>query len=408
MSIEYLKKKLNSKKSGVLEKYMYYEMKEWNTNQSEVIPYRLREKHRSKLGWCAKAVDSLADRLIFDGFDDDNFDLMSLFNINNPDILFDSAVLSALISSCSFIYISKDEDGEARMQVIDGANATGVINPITGLLAEGYAVLKRNDETDRVEIDAYFEPYKTTIFDTVNNSVTEFNHKVAYPLLVPIINRPDPKRPFGHSRITKACINLQNKAKDTLIRGDISAEFYSFPQKYVLGLSEEAEEGFENWKATISSMISLGKDSDGDKPSVGQFSQQSMEPHISQFRMYASAFAGETGLTLDDLGFATENPSSAEAIKASHENLRLTAKKAQRSFGTGFLNTGYLARCLTDDFTYERKAVYQTTPKWLPVFEPDSAMLSSIGDGAIKLNQAIDGFITPKNLGALTGIKGGE
>ncbi len=114
-----------------------------------------------------------------------------------------------------------------------------------------------------------------------------------------------------------------------------SAEFYSFPQKYVLGLSEEAEDGFENWKATISSMISLGKDSDGDKPSVGQFSQQSMEPHISQFRMYASAFAGETGLTFDDLGFATENPSSAEAIKASHENLRLTAKKAHSAWMTG-------------------------------------------------------------------------
>lgn len=155
-------------------------------------------------------------------------------------------------------------------------------------------------------------------------------------------------------------------------------------------------------------MLSFGKDSDGDKPTVGQFTQQSMEPHISQFRMYASAFAGETGLTLDDLGFATENPSSAEAIKAAHEVLRLTAKKAQRSFGTGFLNAGFLARCLTDDFTYERKIVYLTTPKWLPVFEPDSAMLSSIGDGAIKLNQAIDGFITSKNLSELTGIKGNE
>ena len=35
-------------------------------------------------------------------------------------------------------------------------------------------------------------------------------------------------------------------------------------------------------------------------------------------------------------------------------------------------------------------------------------MLSSIGDGAIKLNQAIDGFITSKNLSELTGIKGNE
>lgn len=52
--------------------------------------------------------------------------------------------------------------------------------------------------------------------------------------------------------------------------------------------------------------------------------------------MFAGLFAGETGLTLDDLGFVTDNPSSAEAIKASHENLRLIARKAQRTFGTGF------------------------------------------------------------------------
>jgi Protein of unknown function (DUF1483). len=58
--------------------------------------------------------------------------------------------------------------------------------------------------------------------------------------------------------------------------------------------------------------------------------------------MFASLFAGETGLTLDDLGFVTSNPSSEGAIRAAHENLRLTARKAQRTFGTGFLNAAYL------------------------------------------------------------------
>lgn len=408
MSLEKLKNKLNTKRSRVLERYSYYEMKEVNATYSNVISPRLRDMHKSRLGWCTKAVDSLADRLIFDGFENDNYNLMQFYNINNPDILFNSAILSALISSCSFIYLFRDEVGDVRMQVIDGANATGDIDPITGILKEGYAVLKRSSDSESVLIDAFFEPYKTTVFNNENNTITEFNHNVAYPLLVPIIYRPDAKRPFGHSRITRSCINLQNKAKDTLTRGDISAEFYSFPQKYILGLSEDAENNFNTWKATISSMLYFGKDSDGEKPTIGQFSQQSMEPHISQFRMYASAFAGETGLTLDDLGFATENPSSAEAIKASHENLRLTAKKAQATFGTGFLNAGYLARCLNDNFSYERKSIYDTRPKWMPVFEPDSAMLSSIGDGAIKLNQAIDGFIDSKNLSELTGIKGGE
>lgn len=106
-----------------------------------------------------------------------------------------------------------------------------------------------------------------------------------------------------------------------------------------------------------------------------------MAPHLDQLKMFAALFAGETGLTLDDLGFATENPASQEAIKASHENLRLTARKAQRAFGSGFLNVGYLAACLRDDYQYYRNQVYMTTPIWEPVFEPDAAMLSNIGDG---------------------------
>ena len=120
--------------------------------------------------------------------------------------------------------------------------------------------------------------------------------------------------------------------------------------------------------------------------------------------MFAALFAGETGLTMDDLGFATENPSSAEAIKAAHENLRLAARKAQRTFGSGFLNVGYLGACLRDDAPYWRNQIYLTKPVWEPVFEPDAAMLSSIGDGAIKINQAVPGYFNSDNLRNLTGI----
>lgn len=120
----------------------------------------------------------------------------------------------------------------------------------------------------------------------------------------------------------------------------------------------------------MSSFMTFTKDEEGDSPNLGQFAQQSMTPHTEQLKMFAALFAGETGLTLDDLGFATENPSSAEAIKASHENLRLAARKAQRTFRSGFLNAGYLAACLRDDYPYLRRQVYLTSAMWEPVFEP--------------------------------------
>lgn len=396
----YLKKKLRQKSNRVDLRYKWYEMKNTVKDFNISTPPELRAWF-SALGWCGKGVDSLADRLVFDKFKNDTFNMNQIFNMNNPDVLFDSAILCALIGSCSFVYISKDEDGYPRLQVIDGANATGIIDPFTNMLQEGYAVLERNADGHPVE-EAYFIAGRTDYYS--NGKYTRsIENPAPYPLLVPIIYRPDAKRPFGRSRISRACMSIQGSAVRTIKRSEISAEFYAYPQKYVTGLSQDAE-AMEKWKATMSSMIAFTKDDDGDKPTVGQFQQQTMQPHLEQLRMFAGLFAGETGLTLDDLGFPSENPSSNDAIKAQHENLRLNARKAQRTFGTCFLNVGYLAACVRDDFPYLRNQVYNTKPSWKPIFEPDATTMSLIGDGVIKINQAIPNYFDRETLDELTGM----
>lgn len=397
--IEYLKNKLNAKRIRVLTRYEYYEMKNVLNDYSKMLPPNMSWLN-GVLGWSAKAVDSIADRLIFREFTDDNFNLNQIFQMNNPDTLYDSAVLSALITACCFIYISPDETGYPRLQVIDGGNATGRIDPITNLLYEGYAVLER-DDSNNPTLEAYFKPGITWYYPKGEKPYSLTNN-APYPLLVPIINRPDAVRPFGHSRISRACMKIQQSALRTIKRAEISAEFYSFPQKYALGISQDLE--MNKWQASMSSLLTFTKDEDGEKPVVGQFQQQSMTPYYEQLKMFAALFAGETGLTMDDLGFASDNPSSVEAIKAAHENLRLNAKKAQRTFGAGFLNVGYLAACVRDDYPYMRRQIYLTKPVWEPIFEPDGAMLSSIGDGAIKINQAVPGYFSSDNLRDLTGI----
>lgn len=400
--IVYLRDKLNLKRTRVLKRYEFYEMKNLARDFNISTPPDLIGL-KYALGWCGKAVDSLADRLVFREFANDNFDINTIFAMNNPDVLFDSAMTSALISSCCFIYISLGDDDFPRLQVIDGGNATGVINPITGLLKEGYAVLDRDDYGNPT-LEAYFTAGNTEYYRKGENRPKRIPNISPAPLLVPIIHRPDAKRVFGHSRISRACMSIVSSAIRTMKRSEIAAEFFSFPQKYVTGLSNDAET-MDKWKATMSSLITFTKDEEGDSPSLGQFQQQSMTPHTEQLKMFAALFAGETDLTLDDLGFATENPSSAEAIKASHENLRLAARKAQRTFGSGLLNVGYLAACLRDDYPYLRNQVYLTKPVWEPIFEPDAAMLSSIGDGAIKINQAVPGYFNKDNLRNLTGIE---
>lgn len=398
--IDYLRRKLLSKKGRVRLRYKYYEMKNAFDNPSKLIPPMFRNM-RPVLGWCAKGVDSISDRLIFDGFKDDSFYIDEIFDLNSRDIFFDDAVLSALISSCCFVYISADKDGYPRLQVIDGGNATGIIDPITRLLTEGYAVLER-DRSGYPKTEAYFVPGKTQIIRS-GRPVEVYYNNAPYALLVPIVYRPDAHRPFGHSRISRACMELTQEALRTLLRSEVSAEFYSFPQKYVLGLHPEAEP-FDKFEALISSFLQFGKDEDGDHPVVGQFQQQSMTPYNEAMKNIASLFAGETGLTLDDLGFSTANPSTSEAIAASHETLRLTARKAQRTFGAGFLNVGYLAACVRDGRAYERSAFYQTKPRWAPLFEPSASQIAGFGDAIQKLQQSFPDYFNEEKLRDLTGI----
>ena len=400
--INFLRSSLAHYQRRVDLRYKQYDMKYQDRQAGIVIPEKLRGLYRSTLGWCATAVDAMADRIVFKGFQNDNFGFSEIFQMNNPDIFFDSAILSALIASCAFVYISEGEEAFPRLQVIEASNATGVIDPITGLLKEGYAVLKR-DSFDRPLVEAYFLPDRTIIYEK-EKVESVYMHSAGHPLLVPIIHRPDAVRPFGRSRITRAAMYCQKLAKRTLERADVTAEFYSFPQKYILGMDSDAEQ-WDEWKATIASMLRIDTNENGDTPKLGQFTSASMSPFVEQFRMAASVFAGETGLTLDDLGFISDNPSSSEAIKASHETLRLSARKAQRCFSSGIINVGYVATCLRDKYPYLRNRIYETKVKWYPVFEPDASTMSFIGDGFIKLNQAIPGIVDEEDARDILGME---
>ena len=401
LGIDRLRNKLAVHRASNVIRYRYYDMHIAVKLMNPELPKELTYL-RSVLGWCGKAVDSLADRIVFRTFANDNFDMNTIYQMNNEDILCDSAVLAAMIGSCAFIYIAPDADGFPRMRVIDAVNATGVLDPVTHMLSEGYAVLER-DSFDNVTLEAYFLPGETQYFPR-DGKPYRIKHAAPYPLLVPVIYRPDATRAFGHSRISRACMSITDAAMRTLLRTDIASEFYSYPQRYVVGMNADAESGFDKWRAAMSAFMRIDKDEDRERPTVGQFQQQSMTPFADQVRMLGGLFAGETGLTLDDLGMPSTNPSSAEAIKASHEQLRLTARKAQRTFGTGFINAGYLCACIRDDYAYLRQQIYETKVKWEPIFEPDVSQIGAIGDAIIKISQAFPDYFTEEKLRDLTGI----
>ncbi|HGO0915659.1 TPA: hypothetical protein ACKZ28_001782, partial [Streptococcus pyogenes] len=156
MGMGYLRRKLALFKTGVDKRYRYYAMDDRDDTRSIVMPNNVREMYRSVLEWTAKGVDSLADRIIFREFTNDDFNAWEIFKANNPDIFFDTAIQSALIASCCFVYIMPGaEDGLPKMQVIEASKATGILDPTTFLLTEGYAILE-SDSNGNPTLEAYF------------------------------------------------------------------------------------------------------------------------------------------------------------------------------------------------------------------------------------------------------------
>lgn len=404
--IEYLRKKLRQKSERVNVRYRYYEQKQEAERLSAIMPDALKGRYKSIAGWCSLAVDQLADRLVFTGFEEDSdlYAANAIFQLNNPDILFDALIVEALIGSCSFAHITHGDNGEKipKISSLTAYDATGVMDEFTGLLKEGYAILDR-DEYNNPTLEAYFTADATEYYQSGKLIQAEEN-PARYPLLVPVMYRPTSRRPFGHSRISRAAMYYTQYAMATLVRSEVGAEFYAFPQKYAVGTDPDADP-LETWRATVSSLLMFDKDADGDSPTLGQFTQLTMQPHLDQLRTAVSLMAGETGLTMDDLGFPSDNPSSEGAIRASHESLRLTSRKAQRGFTTGFRNIAFIAASLRDERPYKRDLVPDLIPVWEPIFEPDAAALSGIGDAVSKINQQVPGAIGRKQIKALTGVK---
>ena len=79
---EYLKRRLSMKRIRVKKRYAYYEMKNRIKDLKISTPPNLRGM-QSVLGWCGKAVDNLADRIVFREFSEDNFDIGEIFEVSD-------------------------------------------------------------------------------------------------------------------------------------------------------------------------------------------------------------------------------------------------------------------------------------------------------------------------------------
>lgn len=360
------------------------------------IPAEAIARVESVSEWPEKAVTELAERSVFEGFvtpgaAQDPFELKSLLDANRFDLEFPQAITSAYKHSCSFITVAKGDTQSGEPDVL--------IMPREALWSSALWDERRREVKAFMAITGADADsgLPTSLFMCLPDVVLLLERRPsgswvaerrANPLrrvlATPVPYRPELDRPFGRSRISRAVMNITDRAILTIIRAEIASDFYAVPRMYALGLADADVFKRGKWQAAIDSWFALTKDAEGESPTVGQFPQMTMQPLTDMYRTIATQFSGATGVPVSSLGIVTDNPPSAEAMYADDRRIVNTARKQNREvFIPTLRQIGQQAVMLRDGLT-EPNAELQTLDAQMA--NPAFTSPASSADALVKLS----------------------
>ena len=374
----------------------FYDAKQRFKNLQIAVQSDLGRKIGNTVGWPQKSVRALADKSVFEGFELPNNDEYGITRIcmdNELTADVSEAIISCYKHSCSFLtvdYDPYDPSGErilitprsadwsaaiwdpqrrriAAALTITGADANGTITSFNVWLpGRNYAVSSRNG------LAGWQAQRQDNRLDRV--------------AVVPFAYDKQMDRPFGRSRINRTLMNLTDMAVRTMVRMEVSAEFYSVPKLWFLGLDKDAFES-GTWSSLIADINAISRDVDGEVPELKQIQQASMSPHGAMLETIAMLASAETDIPPESLGIRVSNPTSAEALAASENALTRVADRQNRIFGQQLMNAMRMAVQLRDN-TPTAPTLAGVRPIWAPTRVVSDAARADYYSKVAGVNQA--------------------
>jgi hypothetical protein len=303
------------------------------------IPPKIRSRTRAVVGWPAKAVRALSDLSVWEGFSfsgQDSLGLESIARENRLDVIIPQVVQSAYKHSCAFITVTGGGVGEPAVKFTPRAAdwSAALWDHRAHRVRAALTITDVNKDRDVIAFDVFLSD-KVISCERSGGAWRAVNIQEHSLGRVPVVALPaDPQldRPFGRSRITRPLMGLTDIGWRTIVRMESNAEFYSAPRVWFLGLDPDVI-GDDKWTSLISVINSVSKDEDGEKPTLQQVSQASMQPQSDMLKTIALMVASETDLPVNDLGITMDNPASAEAMAAAERKLSRIADRQNIIFG---------------------------------------------------------------------------
>lgn len=322
------------------------------------VPEQL-QKSDAALGWPSKAIHARTRKHAFEGFslngEVDPFGVNETLARNQFDMELLQGISAAYKHSFSLLSsvagVASDGDPDVIIRSHDAEWSAGIWDQRRREL-ECAVVFTDADESGAPVAGTVFFRHGT--FSVVReygawrSEQVSGNHGRVMVELLP--NDPQIGRPFGRSMITREVRYLTDAAVRTLVRGEVSAEFFASPQRWVLGADEAAFKDMGKWDAVTGRVLGLSNNEEGEKPTVGQFPQMTMSPHWEMYRQLAQNFCAATNLPQSAVGIYADNPASAEAMQAAEAQLAEDAEYQWRVFRPALLRLHQNVMILRGEF----------------------------------------------------------
>lgn len=329
------------------------------------VPQQL-EKVETTLMWPAKAVEALESLINLEGYvipdgTAADFRLDEIWRENRLGIEATQAHVSALKYGVAFLAVLAGDPKRGEPAVVirnlSPVSSTAIWDPVLRRVTTALTVISS------ARVNGVYQPTEfilflddrviTAVFDGKAWKVDDRAHALGRCPIAVLPFKPSIEEPFGRSRITRGVMTITERVARTLLRMEISAEFFSAQQRYALGADEDAFVGANGekksgWEVTIGRMLVLGRDEEGNVPTVGQFPQTSMQPHVDMIRSDAALFAGETNIPVSSLGIIHDNPASDAAMQSAYMALYSEAERSWEPFGAGWVDAAQMAVTIRD------------------------------------------------------------
>lgn len=365
------------------------------------------------LGWPMIAVDPLWERLQLDGFrysddgdavterPDEELDASALGadeNLRrvwaNNDMAneFSMAMCDALVMRRAFLCVGTNEaDRDSPLVTAESPlEMWAYIDPRTRLPLAGLRRWSEYDESAARLPQQYatlYQANRTVWYDrgpTGWREIGRDNHMLGTPPIALMANRGRLAGRYGQSELTAPLLSLSHAANKIASDMMVAGEFHALPLRAIFGIGPEDlvdEQGnrVSALQAIMGRLLTVPTDSAGDvKPF--EWSPSTLSNFHDTLNQLARMGAGLLGLDAHEFGFTSDNPASAEALRARESRLIRRAERKQTAFTSAACRTARLIRRFQENDVDPRANRLEAI--WR---DPATPTRSSAADAAVKM-----------------------